>query len=191
MKCLEIVTNEVNLNLPVVEHDGQKWVPVRPICEVLGVHPQRQMARVEQDERFNRCQLALVAADGKERQMMFIPLIQLEAFLFTINIRASQKPEVRSRLLSFQQHVVTLIHQIFNGQHMNSDVVNMLMEQIKLLKEELAQHREIIAQQQNLVNYLVQKDNLNEQYVDKKLASAGASLLSSYGHKRRKLTRGI
>lgn len=55
--------------------NGEKLVPIKPICEALGVQYPRQKEKIENDEilsatvRLTRT----VAADGKDREMFCIP----------------------------------------------------------------------------------------------------------------------
>lgn len=54
----------------------EQLVPIKPICEALGVDAKAQRNRIERDEILSSTRVIItsVAADGKEREMCCIPL---------------------------------------------------------------------------------------------------------------------
>lgn len=66
---------------------GEVLIPIRPICDALGVTYSRQLKKVKEDE-FLGSVVALRAttgADGKQYEMACIPLQYIFGWLFTIN----------------------------------------------------------------------------------------------------------
>lgn len=67
--------------------DEQKLVPIKPICEALGIDDKAQRNRIERDEILSSTGVmtTLVAADGKEREMFCLPLEYIFGWLFSID----------------------------------------------------------------------------------------------------------
>ena len=68
------------------------------------------------------------------------------------------------------------------------NMVQTLVEEIKSLRDIVCQQGETIKQQGELINHLMIQNHLNNQYVDKQLASVGGKILSNLSQKKRKLT---
>ena len=67
--------------------DEQKLVPIKPICEALGIDDKAQRNRIDRDEILSSTGVmtTLVAADGKEREMFCLPLEYIFGWLFSID----------------------------------------------------------------------------------------------------------
>lgn len=69
-----------------VEHDEQPYTPVRPIIENMGLDWASQSVKLNANrERWGVVIITTVAGDGKDREMMCIPVRKLPAFLASIN----------------------------------------------------------------------------------------------------------
>ena len=81
---------------------GQVFVPVKPICEAIGVDWGSQYTKIQQDEVLNSTivQCIITASDGKQRNMTCIPLDYLNGWLFKLN-PSKVAPEARDRVLTF------------------------------------------------------------------------------------------
>ena len=62
-------------NVDIVATSNEQLVPIRPICEALGIDANGQKQRIERDEILSStaCMIHAVANDGKEREMYSIP----------------------------------------------------------------------------------------------------------------------
>lgn len=71
----------------VVTSDEQRMVPIKPICEALGIDPEGQRQKIESHYLLGPTALLskVVAADGKEREMFCIPIGYVFGWLLTIN----------------------------------------------------------------------------------------------------------
>lgn len=87
----------------VVDEDGQKFVPVKPICEALGVTIQSQIEKLESDDILSSVvRLCLTTgADGKEYKMKCIPLKYVFGWLFSISSK-SVKEESKEGLKNYK-----------------------------------------------------------------------------------------
>lgn len=76
--------NGVNI---VVSNDTEKLVPIKPICEALGVDTEGQRQRIQKDEILSSvaCMTKATAADGKQYEMAALPLEFIFGWLFSID----------------------------------------------------------------------------------------------------------
>lgn len=88
----------------VIDEDGQKYVPIKPICEALGVNYTTQLEKLENDELIDGTipLRGTVGADGKDRQMKCIPLEFVFGWLFSISSK-NVKEEVREGLIQYKR----------------------------------------------------------------------------------------
>jgi hypothetical protein len=85
--------------IQIIEVDGNKLVPIRPICESLGITFEGQFEKLKEDTILSpTIRLGIVvAADGKQREMVCLPLKFVFGWLFTIspkNVREEARPAV-------------------------------------------------------------------------------------------------
>jgi hypothetical protein len=57
--------------IQMVENDGNKLIPVKPVCEALGIDPEAQRQRIERDKILSSvaCVIKATGADGKQYEM--------------------------------------------------------------------------------------------------------------------------
>lgn len=69
------------------DEDHNFFVPVKPICEAIGVDPEAQRQRIMRHYILGSTAFTLkvVAADDKEREMLCLPLEYVYGWLFTID----------------------------------------------------------------------------------------------------------
>ena len=70
-----------------VSIDEQQLVPIKPICQALGVDYEDQYVKLKDEEFLSStiCLSQIVAADGRQREMFCLPLKYVYGWLFTIN----------------------------------------------------------------------------------------------------------
>jgi hypothetical protein len=100
------------LTVAAVQDEGKEqfYVPVRPICESLGVDFSGQRQRINRDPVLAKYARFVVvtptnaaeAAKGGNPNLLCLPLDYISGFLFGINA-ARVKPELRERLLIYQE----------------------------------------------------------------------------------------
>lgn len=73
----------------VSDEDHNLFVPVKPICDAIGVAYERQFTKLKEHELLapTITLRVMVAADGKEREMVCLPLEFVYGWLFTINTK--------------------------------------------------------------------------------------------------------
>ena len=76
-----------NVAIQLVTDESQKLVPIRPICEALGILYSSQLQKLKEDDFLSSTVLLsnTVGADGRSREMVCLPLEFVFGWLFTIN----------------------------------------------------------------------------------------------------------
>ncbi len=83
-------------SLYVVNHNGEPYVPMKPVVAGMGLAWQSQLAKLRQRFASTITEIVMVAEDGKQRNMVSMPLRKLAGWLQTINPN-KVKPEIRIR----------------------------------------------------------------------------------------------
>jgi hypothetical protein len=119
---IEFYEDEITAVL-VKEEDGNQrvYVPIRPICDYLGVNWSGQRQRINRDPILSEVISGVVVTptprDNKyanPQEMLCIPLDFLNGFLFGINANRV-KEEVRERLLIYQRECYRVLSDAFLG----------------------------------------------------------------------------
>lgn len=114
----------------VQEESGQQvaYVPIRPICDLMGVDRSAQQRRVQRDPVLSQVSKtipvrssAVTAPDigndsrPKTSYMLALPLDYLNGWLFGMNAERV-KPEIKERLIRYQLDCYKVLHQAFQQQ---------------------------------------------------------------------------
>lgn len=142
MKNEIVKVHDVDIECPF--HDEQHFVAVRPICQALGIDPSPQIRDLKKDGILGSTvvnMLTTVAADGKQREMVCIPLKFVFGWLFTID-DDKVKPEAREslrkyKLLCYEALYERFMRPITNRQQVLLDKVK-LQQEAKLLEDKLS-----------------------------------------------------
>lgn len=89
------------------------YVPIRPICNNLGISPAGQRERIGRDAVLSKYATSLsVVLDAQARTMLCLPLKYVAGWLFGINANRV-KGEVRDLLIRYQEDCYDIIHAAF------------------------------------------------------------------------------
>lgn len=89
--------------LLLVEHQGEPYVPLRPITEALGLSWARQYRKLKEDpERWPVVALRATAEDGKNYEMVCLHLRKLPAWLYSISLKRIPDERVREKVRRYQ-----------------------------------------------------------------------------------------
>lgn len=94
--------------------DGTIWVPIRHLCDALGVERTAQMRRIERDPVLNAelRNAPVTLPDGRTFEMACLPLKYVRGWLFGINTNRV-KEEIRDKLIQYQREVIEIIDRHF------------------------------------------------------------------------------
>ncbi len=99
-------------------NDGQVYVPVRPLCDLLEVDWSAQRRRINRDPVLVQEQATCVVVTATQgqpdqrRDMLCLPLDFVSGFLFGINANRV-KPELRERLVRYQRECYRALAEAF------------------------------------------------------------------------------
>ena len=76
-----------NQEIVAIINDGIPYVAMKPICENMGLDWEAQRQRMERDSVLSTttCMIKAVADDGKQREVVALPLEYLNGWLFGID----------------------------------------------------------------------------------------------------------
>ena len=129
---------------------GMAYVAMKPIVENLGMSWGTQQQKLMKSlEKFNGIHMNMVAADGKIRKLLCLPLKKLNGWLFSINPE-KVRADIRDKLIQYQEECFTVLHDYWNkGEAINPrkktsvddrtplrDAVNMLVSKKHLMYPE-------------------------------------------------------
>ena len=113
---------------------GEVLIPIRPICDALGVAYHAQYMKIK-DDKFLSSTVMLsitVGADGKQREMVCIPLRFIFGWLFTIN-PANVSEEARESVMRYRLECYNALYDPFAMARQRQLDEN--REEIRLLEE--------------------------------------------------------
>lgn len=92
--------------------NGEPLVGIRSVCIATGVDSRMQIEKLRKDSRFNLCVITSVAQDGKQRELVCLPLNQLNGWLFSINPNKVHE-SIRAKLIAYQQECFDVLYRHF------------------------------------------------------------------------------
>ena len=96
------------LHIPLAQYDlwlvdcwSAPFVPLKPVCDALGLNLKGQIARLRRSKRLYNLKSVAATEDGKTLHLEAVPLENLSAFIFTLRTFAPHSMLMRS----FEQDV--------------------------------------------------------------------------------------
>lgn len=107
---------KVNNVAIMASNDPRQLVPIKPICDALGIDAKAQRNRIDRDEILNSTGVIMtsVAADGKEREMYCIPLRYVFGWLFSIDTNRVDE-EARSSVIKYKMQCYDVLYDHFSS----------------------------------------------------------------------------
>ena len=115
-----------NQSLITFEQNGMHYTAMKPICENIGLAWEPQLARIKRDDVLSSTMIVMimVAEDGKNREMICLPIEYINGWLFGIDINRC-KPEIRDTLIKYKKECYQALHDYwFNGKAERKTSVN-------------------------------------------------------------------
>lgn len=108
-----IITRVNNVDI-VATNNAEKLVPIKPICDALGIDAKVQRTKIQEHPILSSIGVlsTLVAADGKQREMLCLPLEYVFGWLFTIN-PANVSVEARESVVQYQLQCYRALYEYF------------------------------------------------------------------------------
>ena len=107
---------KVNNVAIMASNDPRQLVPIKPICDALGIDAKAQRNRIDRDEILNSTGVIMtsVAADGKEREMYCIPLRYVFGWLFSIDTNRVDE-EARPSVIKYKVQCYDVLYDHFSS----------------------------------------------------------------------------
>ncbi len=83
------------------DDDGSMYVPLKRLCEILGIDYKWQMKKVKREEIFDEKVLPVVGKHGRHRKMFCLPLRTIHFWIFRVDPN-TVRPEIIDRLIDYR-----------------------------------------------------------------------------------------
>lgn len=127
----------VNKVAIVAGNDSQKLVPIKPICEALGIDYSNQYKKLKEDEDLLSVMVLSTITDssGRPNEMLCLPLEFVFGWLFTINPK-NVKPEAQEAVRSYRMECYRTLYSHFTAySRFNEDKQAILSDEFEKYQE--------------------------------------------------------
>lgn len=102
--------------ITVLDQNGSPFVPIKPICDALGIYHQTQINKLKEDEFFSSVVAlgATTGADGKTYEMLSLPLKYALLWLGSINPK-NVAPEAKESVMRYKEACASALFDYFYG----------------------------------------------------------------------------
>lgn len=103
-----------NVEIEIISKGDENLVPIKPICEALGIVTDTQVRKIKNDEILSSVTTLRVAtgADGKQYEMTVLPLEYVFGWLFTIS-PSNVKEEAREAVSKYRHVCYRVLYEYF------------------------------------------------------------------------------
>ena len=136
MRELKLNIGSVDLVALVSGENAGAMIALRPLVEALGLDWTTQLKKVSGNTQFSCRHMPTTGSDGKQYEMLCIPVDEIGMWLCNINAR-KVKLEVRDRLIQFQKKLQIVIYEAIMGR-VSPEIVLELSRAVGDLRRELA-----------------------------------------------------
>ena len=140
-------------NVDIIATSDEQLIAIRPICEALGIDYSRQLKKIKEDPDLGPTvgMKPTVAADGKQREMLCMPVEFIFGWLFTIN-PDNVNEDAREAVRRYRMECYRTLYRHFTGTQ----------------KRQLEQNRQEIELLERLADYNQQKEAITKGIADTK-----------------------
>lgn len=119
--------------IQILQIGTTQYVPIRPICEAIGVSSKGQIPKIKDDEVLADLLEThdVEAADGKTREMQTLPLQYVFGWLFQIHA-GKVKPELKQSIIKYKLECYNILFDEYNRR---SSVLKEKSEYLKRISE--------------------------------------------------------
>ena len=142
----EIIARVNKVDIVSAVTDGQQLIPIRPICQAIGIAYQPQVDKVKTHPTFaSTVTLGVsVASDGRNREQVCLPAEMILLWLGTIN-PDNVSEDARPTIIRYQKECAHALWLYFVGasqkQKELNDVERRLLDEKAAALEEVAEHK--------------------------------------------------
>lgn len=156
-----------NIEIVTVDRDDEIFVPIKPICEAIGISSHAQREKLLNDDFFSSTGSIIesVGADGKSREMFALPLRYVYGWLDTIN-PGKVAPEAREAVSRYRRECYEVLYNHFTASMAHTIETNKAeIEILSQINETLTAEKEAKARRKSLEQKLqkLRSERLNPQ----------------------------
>lgn len=159
----KVITKVNNVDI-FITNDQDYSIPIRPICDALGIDYSTQLKKIKEDEDWASTvgQKPTVGADGKVRDMCCISKKYVLAWLLSIN-PANVKPEARQAVREYRNLCYDILYNFFFGQQ------EKLIQQNKIEIETLSRIAELKDKKQEISREISEEEKKLKKLQEEKM----------------------
>jgi hypothetical protein len=126
-----------NVQIVVVDQNQNYLVPIRPICEALGISFSKQLRKLKEDEFYNSVVSlrATTGADGKTYKISHLPLKYTLLWLGSIN-QANVAEDAREAVIKYKEACADALYRFFMGYKVYDEFRQAKMDEITAKQKE-------------------------------------------------------
>lgn len=108
------ITKVNNVSIVSLMESGNNLIPIKPICEALGIAYAPQFSKIKEDEDLSSVVTLRVTtgSDNKQYEMVCLPLEFIFGWLFTINPK-NVKPEAQDAVRQYRLQCYRALYEYF------------------------------------------------------------------------------
>ena len=154
-------------NVDIIATTEEQLVPIKPICEALGVNYTTQIEKLKKHPIYGSVVplRGITAADGKTYQTSCMPLRYISGWILSIH-PDNVKEEVREHLIEYQLRCNDVLYDYFFGTYKRTNEQNRM--EIALLEELADLNRMEIALLEELADLNQQQQQLKQTINEKR-----------------------
>lgn len=143
--------NQVEIQM--VSNTKEKLVPIKPICDALGVNYPSQYTKLNEDEYLNSVVVlsTTTGGDGKQYEMVCLPLEFIFGWLFTINPK-NVKEEAREAVSKYRIECYRALYKHFSSQaeflSEKQSLLDQQLEYVEMVKTEFSSAKSRLSEAQ-------------------------------------------
>jgi hypothetical protein len=132
--------------------DGDNiFVAIKPACEFLGIDPSSQMRNLKNDSDFlgsTVVNMTTVGADGKDREMVCLPLQFFFGWLAQID-HTKVKEEIRPTVIQYKLEVCNVLYNHFMGARRfleeKEKMIGKLNDRLKIVRKNFSNAKSVLS----------------------------------------------
>ena len=154
-------------NVDIVATSDEQLIPIRPICDALGIDFARQRKKIQEDEDLSSVGVLTpsTGSDGKQYEMLCLPIRYIFGWLFTINPK-NVNPESQEAVKAYRRRCYDVLYNHFFGtqkrQLEQNQIEISLLEELADLNQQQQQLKQTISEKRRKLDKLREERLKNE-----------------------------
>ncbi len=100
-----------------LEKDGVVYVPIKRLCENLGIDWDPQRVKLSSDSKFSYLVIKATGSDRKQYEMGCLPFKKLNGWLFSINPKRIKNPSIKEKIVKYQEECFDVLYKYWAKKH--------------------------------------------------------------------------